>query len=196
MDSIVITALVSRLFRLLCSNVALCFSRHGTFLIGYLLASSQFFDRVGQLDFLAERSVATRSRHSILTFIGVRGHSHTLLVRGVESLLGKCNIFGALVLYLLQLAVLSVNLGLNLLHNASQLVHFVHLGGNKHFKLLPLDINVGSLLFGLFLHASACLHHSNQFLEILSRQLLSAFSFLIKLAPVLLDLSVVLSDNF
>ena len=130
-----------------------------------------------------------------MTFIGVRGHSHTLLVGCVKSLLCERNIFRSLVLDLLQLTVFCVNLSLDLLHNASELIDFVHLSGNKHFKLLPLDINIGTLLFGLLFHTSAGLHHGDQLLEILSRQLLRGAATFV-LVPVLLDLGVVLSDDF
>jgi len=142
-------------------------------LVGHYLLETSVEFIVSEGHIFRRRSVTGAwSRHPVLAFVRVGRDAHSFLVRGVESILDESNILLLHLFNLLEPFSLRIDLSLKLLNQLGQFLDLVFFSADQHLQFLPLDVDIGALLFGLLFHTTARLKHFGQLFEVMSCQLL------------------------
>ena len=90
------------------------------------------------------------------------------------GILNECNVISALLLNFLEPLRFFIELTLKLVAHVLQLHHLVSLSAHQHLKFFPLNVNVSSLLLGLFFVGTTLLKHIDELFEVSRSQLFRA----------------------
>ena len=126
----------------------------------------EFRKRSGQCFLRRSLDTMARPRHAVLPFILIGRHAHALLIARVECILNEGYVLCTFCLNLGKTRRLIIDLSLEPLDESIEIADLIALRRDKHFELLPLDVNVSTLLFCSLLESTTLLQHIDELFEV------------------------------